>query len=277
MTTKNLIINGKNEAKIIAIVPTTREITEVKAGSIYTKINEDDILKQVTHFAKPQIFWENDIQLEDLDGALIEKGTENVVVWQDTAGTAFTIKYTRKPILAEIHEYTDLEDFYRKIAVTEVTTKQMNNVEWTGIAAAVSKREWMIALSNFCKKYKVPKNTGELYLNIKVSNNTVKFLGCGINTEIEDTVSSRSLKDAELLYQTAFRILDSKAAKSRYVPTALNRLLKKYELNIVIDALKQIEFDEARLLEMTACEDKADCYYDAIGSVIVNLAQKKVA
>lgn len=277
MNTKELIINGNKEVKIIAMAPTTREITEVKAGSIYTKINEDDILKQVTHFAKPDIFWENGIQLTDFFGALIEEGTANVAVWQDTAGAAFTIRYTSMPILAEIHEYNNLDDFYRKIAVTEITTKQMNNVEWTGIAAAVSKREWLIALSTFCKKYKVPKNTGELYLNIKVSNAAVKFLGCGINAENEDTVSSRSLKDAELLYQTAFRILDSKAAKSRYVPTALNRLLKKYDLNVVIEALKQIEFDEARLLEMTACEDKADCYYDAIGCVIADLLQKQAA
>lgn len=70
----------------------------------------------------------------------------------------------------------------------------------------------------------------------------------------------RSAEKAELLFKAASATFDTDY-KKRYVPRALNSLLKKYNqpLEVVIDALNTIPASEVTMAKLAECGEKESC------------------
>lgn len=274
---KNIICNNEVKTVIIAKPKAAPEFGEIKKNSMLSKIKEEDILKQIHHFTKPEIFWDNDEELIDLWGDSIEEGTPNVLVYIYTPQTAYTVKYSTVPLQAEIHDYSNIKDVYKAMGIADTFNKPMDNVDKLHIAAALTKKDYIWCLSEFCRETKVPKSVSEEYYKVRIPMSKITAFGCGIDVEDEVAVEARSPELVKELYQTIYQILGKKAAHSKYCIRAVNRLSKQHDMEIIIEAIKAIPFETARYAEVAGCGDKEDCYYNEIFLIIQKPQQQNEA
>lgn len=256
--TADVNINGEKKEVIVAFIDFIKmNAPEPSKDEHSVDIHEDNFLECIFNFAEPEQFWEENIELKDYEGTPIPKDTPDVLVYL-TDGTSFwQFPFRNKPLNGNIIKCDSVKDYCKAIGTTNYGTRGMNNIELAGLAYMVTEEQAYKDVYYLTNTYKMQSNTAQALLGVVLPQRVTKAVTIGAKKDAP--VSARTLEQAELLYQTNYRIFGEKIAKARYAANAINFLLKQYDFDTVLKAIKSIEFDAAQQIRLAGCNEKENC------------------
>lgn len=277
----------KNMKKVIANLNGTQ--TEIIIGySIYNMerpkdkenltaiVDREKFLSRIFHLADPKPFWKEGVELRDSEGNLIEEGTPNVYVPCDTADTYTWFEVEGMLQNVEIHHYETLEEYGKVIGNSTLHSRKLNNVEAVGVASLASNNETYKAVHRIALKYNVPMNTAQLALDVKLKQADTIKLAMGMEVKGLPEVG-RSVQDAETLLDAALCVFTEKELRSRYIISAINETLKKYDIPTVVEALEKIPASSITSYRISDCNGKTACLAMELTLFIEELKERKKA
>ena len=221
--------------------------------------NKEKLLTPRYHFCKPEIFWKEGYNLFDNNGVLIEQGTENILVICDTPETSERIYIDDFLEDVEIHDFESVADYAQHIGETVLISRMPSKVEEMGIAALATGDEAMRTVYEFAIDHHIPYTTALGFLDAEMKPIILKTMMRGIMPKSVFALG-RSAEEAERIFKAASATFDTDY-KKRYVPRALNCLLKKHNqpLDVVINALNTIPASEVTMAKLAECGEKESC------------------
>ena len=105
---------------------------------------------------------------------------------------------------------------------------------------------------------------------------TLKLMMRGIKAK-PTLALGRTKEQAQMLYDESCKSLGEGESKKRYVPRALNIILKKekFSFDMVIEALRTIPSSEVTMAKLADCGEKEACIAGALISWILTLQRQK--
>ena len=134
-----------------------------------------------------------------------------------------------------------------------------SKVEEMGIAALATGDEAMRTVYEFAIDHHIPYTTALGFLDAEMKPIILKTMMRGIMPKSVFALG-RSAEEAERIFKAASATFDTDY-KKRYVPRALNCLLKKHNqpLDVVINALNTIPASEVTMAKLAECGEKESC------------------
>lgn len=278
------IIKQKAEI-IIATSDYSMVVTKTNVELGKELITNDKLEKTPLFVTDANLFYEADIQLKDLNGNIIEKGTPNVYVpvdmangyWQWTTFHEYNLNAIIKeeePLTIEnvrIKEFASLQEFALYRGVNNVLSRGFNGLEKAGNAALATQHEFF---------NKVFQKAGELKANISVVTKYYN-LGRTIKPKVWNSATLGVIveKFPEYNLEIGDRIIttlkeknfDSKIIKKRYMIDAITKLAnctpqgkdKKIGIDEVLAVLSSLNDEKVKYLyEITS--NQVDDIYTAL-------------
>lgn len=218
-TTVTATIDGKQETITVAF---TKYSMSQPKDKIIRLGDKERRMEVIFHFAKPEIFWKEGIELIDRNENIIAKKTENVLVLCDTADTYWRVFSDETLKNVEVHDFNTVQEYAQAIGNTMLASRAMNNVEKVGYAALATGDKACLQVNNFAKKNQLTLNTAKLYLDLKLRNLTLLSMTTGNKTE--DLTCGRTVEEAQSLFYSIAN-QSKKEAKKRYFIHAINAIL----------------------------------------------------
>jgi hypothetical protein len=105
---------------------------------------------------------------------------------------------------------------------------------------------------------------------------TLKLMMRGVKAK-PTLALGRTKEQAQMLYDESCKSLGEGESKKRYVPRALNIILKKekFSFDMVIEALRTIPSSEVTMAKLADCGEKEACIAGALISWILTLQRQK--
>lgn len=218
-TTVTATIDGKQETITVAF---TKYSMSQPKDKIIRLGDKERRMEVIFHFAKPEIFWKEGIELIDRNENIIAKNTENVLVLCDTADTYWRVFSDEALKNVEVHDFNTVQEYAQAIGNTMLASRAMNNVEKVGYAALATGDKACQQVNDFAKKNQLTLNTAKLYLDLKLRNLTLLSMTTGNKTE--DLTCGRTEENAQSLYDS-IASQSEKGARKRYFIHAINAIL----------------------------------------------------
>lgn len=253
-TTRIAIIKG--EEKTIIVAHTDYGMEQPKdSKDLKDSIDRSNLLSCVYHFAKPEIFWNEGIELKDEEDNTIENGTENVLVLCPTADTYWRYGLEDKIVEPEIHNFASVKDYAQAVGCTNLFSRGLSNTEKVGVAALATGNEVCRTVFLFAKKHKMNITNAKLYLDCTMKPTSILEMTMG--KQENKLTLGRKVKDAEKLLEVVTKKFGKDSGK-RYIIRAINTLLRKneYSLTQVKGALNKVTEDEKLSFEGATSEYK---------------------
>lgn len=254
----NATINDKSTTIIPAYTIYNMAQPKDKQGLI-EKADKSKMLDVMFHFAKPEVFWSEGLELRDINGNIIPKGTANTYVVCDTADSYWRVFTDKTLDNVTIHEFESVKEYGLAIGNTMLYSRSLNNVEKIGVAALATGNEAFMTTFKFAKENHLTMNTARLYLDFKMTPVETSLMTIGNIPEQVPTLG-RTEEDAQDIFEQALTTFGANA-KKRYVPRVVNTLLRKNDYNkeILMGALKLIPANEIARTQMAACGEREVC------------------
>ena len=251
-------INGEVQTIIVAHTEYGMR-HDKKMDKMLDMANRDKLLTPRYHFCKPEMFWKEGYNLFDNNGKLIEQGTVDVLVICDTPETSERIYMEDFLEDVEIHDFESVADYAQHIGETVLISRMPSKVEEMGIAALATGDKAMKTVYEFAIDHHIPYTTALGYLDTEMKPIMLKTMMRGIMPKAVFSLG-RTVEEAELLLKAASDTFDTDY-KKRYVPRALNSLIKKHNqpLEVVIEALNTIPASEVTMAKLAECGEKESC------------------
>lgn len=219
---ESILINKKRADIIIATSTYSMTVTKVAVELGKDLIKDSKFEKTTLFVTDAKLFYEADIELTDLNGNIIPKGTPNVYVSVDTANGFWQWKtYHETNINAivenealaiiedvRIKEFSTLQDFAQYRGVNNVLSRGFNGLEKAGNAALATQNEFYKRIFEKAKELKANISVVTKYynlgktLNLKVWNDAMlgnvdpKFkYDLSVGDDIIATLQSAGFKD----------------------------------------------------------------------------------
>ena len=159
----------------------------------------------------------------------------------------------------QIHDFESVADYTQHIGETVLISRMPSKVEEMGIAALATGDEAMRTVYEFAIDHHIPYTTALGFLDAEMKPIILKTMMRGIMPKSVFALG-RSAEEAEQIFKAASATFDTDY-KKRYVPRALNCLLKKHNqpLDVVINALNTIPASEVTMAKLTECGEKESC------------------
>lgn len=270
---KVAMIEGVETNIILAKTPYSMELPKDKSN-IIGLLDKNSLLDCLFHLATPEIFWNEHVELKDLDGHVIEAGTDNVYVICDTADSYW--RYAVEGVLkhVQVHNFNSVQEYAKTIGSTMLYSRGLSNVEKIGVAALATGNEAYMTVFDFAKEHKVPMNTAQAFLGMKMVSVETLIMTTGQCPKITPQLG-RTLEEAEKLI-AQLELTFPKNYKKRYPINVINSLLKqeKYDLELMINTLKIIPANEITMAELMACEDRENCISSVLTSWLNRIIQQ---
>lgn len=230
-----------------------------KMDKMLNTVDKGKLLTPRFHFNKPDIFWKEGYHLFDNNGELIEEGTPSVFVICDTPETTELVFICDILEHVEIHDFESVEEYAQHIGMTITVSRMPSKVEEMGIAALATEDEAMKTVYEFAIDNHIPYTTSLGFFDTEMKPIVLKTMMRGITPKAVFALG-RSKEEAQQLFDAASATFDTDS-KKRYVPRALNSLLKKHNqsLEVVIDALNTIPASEVTMAKLAQCGEKESC------------------
>ena len=257
-TTVKARINGEVQTIIVAHTEYGMR-HDKKMDKMLETASKEKLLTPRYHFCKPDMFWKEGYNLFDNNGVLIERGTENILVICDTPETSERIYIDDFLEDVEIHDFESVADYAQHIGETVLISRMPSKVEEMGIAALATEDEAMRTVYEFAIDHHIPYTTALGFLDAEMKPIILKTMMRGIMPKSVFALG-RSAEEAEQIFKAASATFDTDY-KKRYVPRALNCLLKKHNqpLDVVINALNTIPASEVTMAKLAECGEKESC------------------
>lgn len=234
---ESILINKKRANIIIATSTYSMTVTKMAVELGKDLIKDSKFEKTTLFVTDAKLFYEAEIELKDLNGNIIPKGTPNVYVSVDTANGFWRWKtYHETNINAivedealaiiedvRIKEFSTLQDFAQYRGVNNVLSRGFNGLEKAGNAALATQSEFYKKIFEKAKELKANISVVTKYynlgktLNLKVWNDAMlgnvdpKFkYDLSVGDDIITTLQSVGFED--------------KFLKERYMVDAITRL-----------------------------------------------------
>lgn len=251
-------INGEVQTIIVAHTEYGMR-HDKKMDKMLDMANRDKLLTPRYHFCKPEIFWKEGYNLFDNNGIQIEQGTANVFIICDTPETSERIYIEDFLEDVKIHDFESVADYALHIGETVLISRMPSKVEEMGIAALATGDEAMKTAYEFAIDNHIPYTTALGFLDAEMKPIVLKTMMRGV-TPKNVFALGRSQDEAQQLFEAASATFETDY-KKRYVPRALNSLLKKHNqtLEVVIEALNTIPASEVTMAKLAECGEKESC------------------
>ncbi len=268
-------INGEVQTIIVAHTEYGMR-HDKKMDKMLTTANRDKLLTPRYHFCKPDIFWKEGYNLFDNNGELIEQGTANVLTHCETPETSERIYIDDFLEDVEIHDFDSVADYAQHIGETVLISRMPSKVEEMGIAALATGDEAVKEAYEFAIENGITYTQSLGFLAGEMKATTLKLMMRGIKAKPTLTLG-RTKKQAQMLYDESCKSLGEGESKKRYVPRALNIILKKekFSFDMVIEALRTIPSSEVTMAKLADCGEKEACIAGALISWILTLQRQK--
>lgn len=268
-------INGENVRIIVAHTEYGMR-HDKKMDKMLVTVNNEKLLTPRYHFCKADIFWKEGYKLFDNNYELIEEGTDNVFVICDTPETSERIYIDDYLKDVEIHDFESVADYAQHIGETALISRMPSKVEEMGIAAMATGDAAVKEAYEFAIENGITYTQSLGYLAGEMKAATLKLMMRGVKAKPTLTLG-RTKEQAQQLYDESCKSLGEGEAKKRYVPRALNIILKKeqFSFDIVIEALQTIPSSDVTMAKLADCGDKEACIAGTLISWILTLQRQK--
>lgn len=256
LATRRAIIEGKEQEIIVAHTEYDMELPKDK-NNLMEKVDKTKLLKCYFSFARPQVFWDEDVQLYDENGSQIKEGTDNVYVFCPTGDTYWRLAIEEVLEIAEIRDFESVMDYAQAVGTTNLYSRGFSNIEKMGVAALATGDEACKAVFEFAKENKLNITAAKLYLDYKVKPADVQSMTMGVIDEIRPE-TGRTKEEAKLLLESA-KTKFVKNAKKRYVIRVVNSLLhsnEDYSLKQIVKAIDSVTEEENVRIETVNSSEK---------------------
>ncbi len=252
------IIDGKEKTIIVAHTEYGMR-HEKKMDKEFAKADKSKLLTPRYHFCKPDIFWAEGYNLFDNNGEIIEKGTEDVLTFCDTADTVERIYIEDFLEDVEVHDFESVAEYAQHIGETALISRMPSKVEEMGIAAMATGDEAIKIVYEFAVDNNISYTNALGFLDAEMKPIVLKTMMRGIMPKSEFALG-HTPEEAQQLFDAAKATFEADC-KKRYVPRALNSLMKKHgqSLEVVIEALRTIPASEVTMAKLAECGEKESC------------------
>ena len=275
-TTRIAIINGEERKIVVAHTEYGMELPKDRKKLIKS-LDKGKMLSCLYHLAKPEIFWDEDIELLDEDNQPIEKGTKNVYVLCPMADSYWRVAVDEKLEKVEVHEFKNVQDYAQAVGCTNLYSRGMSDIEKMGIAALAMEDKNCKTLYMFAKKHKMNVTSAKLYLDCSVKSSTITEMSMG-NVPKHLLTLGRTEENAEELLKVTTEKFGKDAIK-RYAIRAINPLLRKekYSMEQVLEAIKMVSEVEKIEFDTASSEEKQSVISDALIEHLQEIKRKEAA
>ena len=243
-----------------------------KKETLLKNADADKRMEVIFHFATPEVFWNEDVNLFDRNGNAIPKDTPNVLVACDMADTYWRIFLDDVLTYVQIHQFESVQEYAQVIGNSVLLSRGLSNVEKVGYAALATGNEAYREVFSFAKRNNVPMNTAQLYLDLQLKPVTTNLMLLGKEPKTVPTLG-RTPDFAQALYEQNEKTFSRGGATKRYAIRVENNILKnqKYSFDELMEALKTIPADEIAMTELQGCAEKELCIMETLSSWMIQL------
>lgn len=240
--TKEKMSITKRKAEII-IATSDYSMAVTKSNIEFGKqlITNNKLEKLPLFVTDAKLFYDADIQLKDLNGNMVEKGTPNVYVPIDTANGhwiwATYHEYNLNAIIKEgtpltienvvIKEFTSVQEFAQYRGVNNVLSRGFNGLEKAGNAALATQHEFFKTV--FQKAFELKTNVSVVtkYYNLGKTLNLKVWNSATLGVVAEDFPKYDLTIGDKIIATLTNKGFSDKVIKSRYLIDAISKLAKR--------------------------------------------------
>ena len=243
-----------------------------KKESLLKNSDADKRMDVIFHFATPDVFWNEGVNLFDRNGKTISKDTPNVLVACDMADTYWRIFIDDVLTNVQIHQFESVQEYAQVVGNSVLLSRGLSNVEKVGYSALATGNEAYREVFCFAKRNNVPMNTAQLYLDLQLKPVTTNLMLLGKEPKTVPTLG-RTPDIAQALYEQNQKTFNRGGATKRYAIRVENNILKnqKYSFDELMEALKTIPADEVAMTELQGCAEKELCIMETLSSWMIQL------
>ena len=243
-----------------------------KKESLLKNSDADKRMDVIFHFATPDVFWNEGVNLFDRNGNAIPKDTPNVLVACDMADTYWRLFLDEVLTNVQIHQFESVQEYAQVVGNSVLLSRGLSNVEKVGYAALATGNEAYREVFSFAKRNNVPMNTAQLYLDLQLKPVTTQLMMIGKEPKTVPALG-RTPDMAQALFEQNEKTFNRGGATKRYAIRVENTILnnQKYSFDELMEALKTIPADEVATTELQGCAEKELCIMETLTSWMIQL------
>lgn len=282
-TADRMTITKQKTEIIIATSDYSMAVTKTNVELGKELIANDKLEKAPLFVTDADLFYEADIQLKDLNGNIIEKGTPNVYVPVDTANGYWqwatyheynlnAIIKEEKPLTIEnvrIKEFASLQEFALYRGVNNVLSRGFNGLEKAGNAALATQHEFFNKVFQKATELKANISVVTKYYNLGKTLKSKVWNSATLGVVVENFPEYDLTIGDKIITTLTDKGFTSKAIKSRYVIDAVSKLAshtpkeqkQKIGMDEIIDVLNSLSEVEVKGICEITLNQVEDIYY----------------
>ena len=282
-TAERMTITKQKAEIIIATSDYSMAVTKTNVELGKELITNDKLEKVPLFVTDANLFYEADIQLKDLNGNIVEKGTPNVYVPVDTANGywqwATYHEYNLNAIIKEeepltienvrIKEFASLQEFALYRGVNNVLSRSFNGLEKAGNAALATQHEFFNKVFQKAGELKANISVVTKYYNLGKTLKSKVWNSAALGVVVENFPEYDLTIGDKIITTLTDKGFTSKAIKSRYVIDAVSKLAnhtpegqkQKIGMDEIIDVLNSLSEVEVKGICEITLNQVEDIYY----------------
>ena len=282
-TAERMTITKQKAEIIIATSDYSMAVTKTNVELGKELITNDKLEKVPLFVTDAKLFYEADIQLKDLNGNIVEKGTPNVYVPVDTANGywqwATYHEYNLNAIIKEeeplaienvrIKEFASLQEFALYRGVNNVLSRGFNGLEKAGNAALATQHEFFNKVFQKAGELKANISVVTKYYNLGKTLKSKVWNSAALGVVVENFPEYDLTIGDKIITTLTDKGFTSKAIKSRYVIDAVSKLAnhtpegqkQKIGMDEIIDVLNSLSEVEVKGICEITLNQVEDIYY----------------
>lgn len=268
-TTKVAIIDGIERVITVANTKYAMSLPKDKK-MLCNKIDQSKMLSCIYHLTTPDIFWQEGIDLFDLNGNLISEGTPDVFVHVQTSEDYWRVGFEDRLERVELVEFSSVREYAKTLGSTNLYSRGMTDTEKVGVAALATGNKAYMAVYEFAKENKMNLTTARMYLDVSMDKAQIMEMTIGRVPEKAPKQGRTQKQAVELLKQAEKKFGDN--ARKRYVIRPLNTLehQKKYRKEDIITALRSITKEQVIEVEIANTDERESL----VSSILTDLLKQ---
>jgi hypothetical protein len=254
-TTRVAIIDGVERVITVAHTKYSMELPKDKK-SLCKKLDPSKLLSVIYHLAKPELFWQEGIDLYDENGDIIIEGTPDVLVHVQTSEDYWRVGLEERLERVEIVDFSSIQEYAQTVGSTNLYSRGMTDTEKVGVAALATGNKAYMAVYEFAKENKMSLTTARMYLDVSMDKTQILEMSTGSVPENAPKLGRTKKQAAELLKQAEKTF--GKNARKRYIIRPLNTLehQKEYSREMIMTAVKSITKEQATKVEIANTDER---------------------
>lgn len=273
-TTKVAVIDGVERIITVAHTKYAMDLPKDKK-ELCKKIDPSKMLSCIFHFTKPEIFWQEGVDLYDENGNIIKEGTPDVLVHVQTSEDYWRVGLEKRLEKVEIVEFSSIQEYAQTVGSTNLYSRGMTDTEKVGVAALATGNKAYMAVYEFAQENNMSLTAAKMYMDVAMNKTQILEMSMGNLPEVAPKMGRTKKQAAELLKQA--ETIFGENARKRYVIRPINTLghQPKYGRDRIVKALKAITKDEALKVEVATPDARETLVTSLLTEYLVSNLQKE--